>query len=344
MKYRNRIFAITFLGAALALVQGCNSSEDETSTVGNWTRTTPFKGRPRSGAIAFTIGDKAFVGLGYDGDEYLPDFYVYDVNSGYWESQQSFPGILRERAVAFSINGKGYVGLGYNRDLDEEELADFWEYDPAAQEGAQWKQVASFEGTARYNAIGFALGARGYVGTGYDGDNYNSDFWSYDPVSNDWEEIKSYPGEKIEGGLAFVIGSKAYICTGRNNGLHTNDFWEFDPETINWTKRTPDDEEAYYDDFKLAVQRHDAVALTINNKAYLTGGIAASGAVVRTVYEFDPSSLAWDERTSFEGSARSMAVAFVIGNDAFVGTGQNGTSRFDDLWQFKPDELYDEND
>ncbi|WP_276369419.1 galactose oxidase [Chryseolinea sp. H1M3-3] len=322
-------------------VSSCSDDNEDEPTLGNWTKTTPFKGRPRSGASVFTIGTNAFVGLGYDGDDYLSDFYVMDVTSGFWEARESFPGQPRERAIAFSINGKGYVGLGYNRDADKEELGDFWEYDPEAN---TWTQVADFGGTARYNAIGFAMGSKGYVGTGYDGDAYNSDFWEYDPAANSWNEIKSYPGEKIEGGLAMVVNGKAYVCAGRNNGLFNTDFWEFDPSgsDITWTKRSPDDDESYYDDFKEAVRRYDAVTFTIGDKAYIIGGVASSGATDGSVYEFDATTSIWDERTTFEGSARSLAVGYVLDGRAFLGTGQNASSRYDDIWEFKPQEEYDE--
>jgi N-acetylneuraminic acid mutarotase len=322
------------------LISCSNTSSESTTTLGNWSKTTPFKGRPRSGAIAFTIGSTAFVGLGYDGDQYITDFYAYDLHGGFWQTKKPFPGSPRERAIAFSANGKGYVGLGYNRELDKEELGDVWEYDPSAD---SWTRVADFGGTARYNAVGFAIGSKAYVGTGYDGDTYNSDFWEYDIANNTWKEIQSYPGEKIEGGLAFVIGPKAYVCTGRNNGLHNTDFWEFDPSEYIWTKRTPSTDASDYADFKLAVSRHDAVAVTTGSLGYIIGGISSTGATDKTVYEFDPSTYLWDNRTSFEGAARSLAVAFALEERLFVGTGQNGSSRFDDIWEFKPTQAYDEN-
>jgi N-acetylneuraminic acid mutarotase len=322
---------------------GCSSSDDSTDVLGNWTKVTPFKGRPRGAAISFTIGNKVYVGLGYDGDEYLSDFYVFDIDKGYWESKKAFPGTLRERAVAFSVDGKGYVGLGYNRDLKTEELKDFWQYDPATD---TWKEIISFGGTARYNAIGFSIGSKGYVGTGFDGNEYNGDFWQFDPVDSAWTEVNSYPGEKIEAGLAFVVDNKAYICTGRNNLQYNNDFWEFDPtgSEIVWTKRSPDDSESDYDEFKLAVRRHDAVAFTMDNKAYIVGGISSSGAADKTVYEFNATTLNWAKKTSYEGAARSKAVAYVLNGRAFVGTGQNAGSYFDDVWEFKPNEEEDEND
>src|SRR5688500_4528150 len=85
------------------LIISCSDDTDPEATLGNWTKTTPFKGRPRSGAISFTIGSQAFVGLGYDGDDYISDFYMLDINSGFWQAKEKFPGIVRERAVAFSI-------------------------------------------------------------------------------------------------------------------------------------------------------------------------------------------------------------------------------------------------
>lgn len=319
----------------------CSDDDGDDTTLGNWTKTSPFKGRPRSGAIVFTIGSKAFVGLGYDGDDYLSDFYVMDVNGGFWEAKTNFPGLARERAVAFSLNGKGYVGLGYNRDEDVEELGDFWEYNP---ETNAWTQLNNFGGTARYSTIGFSIGSKGYVGTGYDGDGYNSDFWEYDPAIDSWREIQSYPGEKIEGGVAMLINGKAYICGGRNNGLFNTDFWELDPsgESIVWTNRAPDDEASYYDEFIDAVSRYDAVTITVEDKSYIVGGVASTGATSGTVYEFNATTGIWDDRTTFEGSARSLAVAYVLEGRAFVGTGQNGSSRYDDIWEFKPAELYDE--
>ncbi|HEY3403285.1 MAG TPA: kelch repeat-containing protein [Ohtaekwangia sp.] len=342
MKKKGKIIVMSMLALFISIFS-CTTETDEESTVGNWSKTTPLKGRQRSGAVSFTIGDKAYVGLGYDGDDYLSDFYVYDVNLGFWESLGDFPGEMREQAVAFSINGKGYMGLGLNKDLDKEELKDFWEYDP---ETDQWTPVADFEGTARYRAIGFSIGDVGYVGTGYDGDNHNSDFWKYNPEEDSWDEIVGYPGDKIESGFGFVIDGKAYIGGGISNDSYSIDFWEFTPaadgSSVSWTRRTPSDDESYYDEFRLAVYRYDAVAITAGTKAYVVGGVSSSGAVTKDVYEFDATTFSWDQLTSYEGSARSLAVGFVLNDRIFVGTGQNGSSKYDNFWEFKPNEEYDE--
>jgi N-acetylneuraminic acid mutarotase len=346
MKHLQRI-ARLFVLAGIMVMAACSSSDDDDTTFGDWIKSTPFKGVKRSGAFSFTIGTTAYVGLGYDGKDYLSDVYKFDATKGYWEVVTAFPGALRERCVSFSINGIGYVGLGYNRDDAEDGWDDFWQYDPAAD---QWTQLASFGGGVRYNAVSFAIGSKGYVGTGSDGHNTFSDFWEFTPGATpeegEWNEVVSYPGEKMEAGLAFVLNNKAYIGTGRDNGIFSSGFWEFAPGTDGgiptWTKRTPATDESDYDEFQSAMSRYDAVALTLGNKAYLVGGVASSGATDKSVYEFDATTFNWDNLTSLEGSARSLAVGYVLDGRLFVGTGLNGSSRFDDVWEFFPQKEYDE--
>ena len=316
----------------------CSDDEDDDDD-GNWIETLPFRGRPRGGAIAFVANDKAYVGLGYDGDDYLPDFYEFDLENGLWQQKDSFPGTLRERAVAFSINGIGYVGVGYNRDLDIEELRDFWKYDPGKD---QWTQLKDFAGTRRYNAVAFAINGRGYLGTGFDGDNFNNDLWQYNPGSDSWTEIRSLPGPKREEAVAFIVNDLVYIGGGRNNGLYESDLWEFNPGDNTWTDRSLDDEDDYYDEFLLAVNRHDAIAFGLNGRGYIVGG--SNGTIQSSVWEFNPGNDVWEDKTDFEGSSRIVAVHYVLQGRVFITTGQNGTRRFDDTYEFRPDQVYDEDD
>jgi N-acetylneuraminic acid mutarotase len=330
------LFSVIILSA-----MSCHNDPTDTTEIGNWIRTTPFKGSRRSGAVVFTIGNKAYIGLGFNGDSYFTDLYEYDLDLGFWKTKASFTGIPRERAVAFSINGKAYIGLGYNRDEEIQELGDFWEYDPIAD---TWTQLHNFGGSARYNAVGFAANGKGYVGTGNDGSNYDGDFWEYDPAADAWQEIASYPGQKREEATAFILNDKAYICAGRNNGITDNDFYEFDPATKTWTNLTPTSDVDWYGSFTTAVHRYGAVSFTLNGMAYLCTGINSSGVADNTGWQYDPTTQEWTAITAFEGSSRTDAVSYILGGRAFVGTGQSGSSRFDDIWEFRPDEEYDAND
>jgi N-acetylneuraminic acid mutarotase len=106
--------------------------------------------------------------------------------------------ILKAPAVAmpwvFSIGHKGYVGTGRSYDGGYNYYKDFWEYDPVVN---KWTQRADFGGTVRSEAVGFGIGHKGYLGTGYYSDqvshSYN-DFWEYDPIENSWTQKSNFGG------------------------------------------------------------------------------------------------------------------------------------------------------
>ncbi|PIB33962.1 galactose oxidase [Reichenbachiella sp. 5M10] len=318
----------------LGLLVSCVTEDDSTIEDGNWVRKSSFEGVGRSGAVSFVIGGKAYVGLGFDGDDYLTDFWSYDADQNFWKQVSDFPGIGRSGAVAFAIGEKGYVATGYNGEELEEELGDFWEYNSTTD---TWTQLEDFGGSARYKAVAFALDGVGYVGTGYDG-NYLKDFWQYNPATAEWTQVVSLQGEKRRGAVSFVADDYAYILTGTNNGLYESDFWEFGSSDDSWTQLEDVDE----DEDNEEVLRTDAVAFELDGKGYITVG--SFGANQNTTWEYTPGSGVWLEKTAFEGTGRSGAVGFTINGRSFVALGQSGSERFDDIWEFLPNETYDEDD
>ncbi len=340
--------------ALLLLVPSCKPSTTAPA-VGNWVRQGDFLGVPRSGAFSFVIDDIAYVGGGYYGGvvgnstlTYVTDVYAFNVQTGNWKKLKPFPGTPRERSVSFSVNGKGYVGTGYNRDLDPSLsiMADFWQYDPAADE---WTQVADFPGGARYNAVGFSDGTYGYAGTGFDGTFYN-DFYRYDATNNTWTPIQ-ISGQKRQQATTFEIDGKIYLLSGFNNNAPVLDFVRFDPlqpDNAQWQTITPLVTDAQYANFKIAVSRGDAVAFSLDGKGYIATG--TSGGARSDVYQFDPTGTGtWTQMTAFERSPRSQAISFVVAGRIFVGLGTvaaGGTSgsRFDNMEEFKPYDPYNAND
>lgn len=194
---------------------------------GNWVaRTTdPYWSGPISGAVAFVLGDKAYIGSGKS-SVYKKEWYVYipandrDGNSTEnptfpWKPM-TIPGGLsapaRIGAIAFAMNGRGYFGLGV--DEDGNFLKDFWEFRPNESDGTDgtWTKKADFIGAPRKNAVAFAIGDQGYVGTGDNipvsenmeapggissGEIFN-DFYRYDPFNNKWHVQQPYTANKTE--------------------------------------------------------------------------------------------------------------------------------------------------
>lgn len=146
--------------------------------------------------------------------------------------------------------------------------------------------------------------------------------------------------------MGFVIDGKGYICTGINNGSYEKDLYIYDPDNDIWTakrKIAPVSDEGYDDEYTII--RSNAIAFVLGGKAYITTGTI--GTLRTDVWEYDPSADLWKQKTAFEGSARTDAVAFSTegnGGRAFVVTGKSASFQYDDIWEFKPNDTYSKDD
>lgn len=300
-------------------------------TTNNWIQKSNLDSIPsignceRSCAIGFSIGNKAYVGLGY-GDNYTKkaDFWEYDQTLNTWSKKADFPGGVRSNAIGLNIGNKGYVGLGKDENIVKK---DFWEYNPTTNE---WTQKADFYGTAREGAIAFGIASKGYVGTGVDGNgNVTKDFWEYDPSINVWSQKADYSGMYRSYAVGFSIGNKGYIGTGLDiNGQTKNDFWEYNPAQNIWTQKK------YFGEFQSGICK--AVGFCIGNKGYIGVGNFNNSKVF---WEYDTTANKWTRKMDFAGIQRENAVGFSIGNKGYIATGSanNGTGlKFNDLWEYTP--------
>ncbi|RUT78658.1 Kelch repeat-containing protein [Ancylomarina longa] len=328
-----------FLLGIIAIFSILTSCSSGSSLDGNWIKRSSYAGRVRSNAVCFVIGDYAYVGTGYDGDDRLVDFRKYNAELDRWSDSNgadavpAFPGLARQSAVGFAAGGKGFVGTGFDGDITR--LSDFWEFDPDSK---TWTQIADLPGGARQEAVAFGIGNFGYVGTGYgflDGDDKNElkDFWKLDATTGVWSSI-GFSGEKVRGASAFVIDNKAYVCLGRSNGIAVNDNWEFNPDSDTWTKKTDLDDDNIDKDGNIL--RYNAATFVIGGKGYVASG--SNGFLKRDVWEYDPSKDDWVERTSLEAevASREYAVGFSLNNRGFIATGSSSGLRLDDVWEFNP--------
>ncbi|WP_445958055.1 Kelch repeat-containing protein [Yeosuana sp.] len=314
----------------ISITISCSPSDDS-YVRGNWVQRSIFDGTPRSNAVGFVLDNMGYAGTGYDGDDYLNDFWQYNMDGDYWVQKASFPGVARTSASGFSLNGKGYIGIGYD---GLNELSDFWQYAPDTN---SWIQKADFGGGVRMGAVEFGANNIGYIGTGYDGSKEKKDFWKYDPNTDTWTEIYGFGGNKRRDATTFVINDKVYLGTGLSNGSYVTDFWEFDPATEVWTSKLDLDDDSSY-----SIVRSNAVGFTIDGLGYIATGY--NGGAVATLWEYDPSTDLWENITSLEGSVRQDAVSFSTGYKGFVLFGRSGSYYLDDIYELFPQQEYDSTD
>jgi N-acetylneuraminic acid mutarotase len=229
-------------------------------------------------------------------------------------------------AVGFSIGTMGYIGTGDGGGGNNYKT-DIWQYN-STNNG--WNQEANnFPGTyARSEAVGFSIGAKGYIGTGEDNQgNYFNDLWEFDPSTDVWTYINTFSPILRIGAVGFSIGAKGYIGTGYGgagyNGGYKTDIWQYDPSTNLWVQKA---------DFP-GDPRSEAVGFSIGTKGYI--GTGYNGSYYKDFWEYDASTNQWTRKTDFPGDARSEAVGFSIGAKGYIGTGYNG-SFYSDFYEYNP--------
>lgn len=330
---RKGMFFLLFAVVSLTIL-GC-SEDDEDEDLGNWITSSTFDGIARSRATSFVIGNKGYVGCGYDGDDYLNDFWEFDINAGYWVQKADFPGVERSLATGFSIGNYGFIGTGYDGTT---ELKDFYKYDSTTD---TWTPIADFgQNKFRRSAIGFSSDTHGYVGCGYDGINDKKDFWRYNPTDDTWTELFGFGGNKRRDAASFRINDKIYFGTGTSNGVNLSDFWSFDLNTESWTKLSDiydTDDNSYDDDY--TIMRANAVGFTLGNFGYICTGNGNA-----TTWEYNPLTDRWTQKTTFEASNRADGNAISNGQRAFVVLGRSGNLYLDDMYEFKPFDEQVDND
>jgi N-acetylneuraminic acid mutarotase len=228
-------------------------------------------GLNRGGAIAFSINDKGYVGLGQGNTApYYNDLWEFNPETNSWTQKASFIGSPRRQAVAFSIDTLAYVGTGQSANGYEN---DFYSYNG---ESNTWTQLNDFGGTARKGAVAFKMGAQAYVGTGDDG-VYTNDFWQYEFSTDTWTEKAQFPGTARTGACGWGIFPTAFIACGYDNTLnYKKDVWEYNYFADVWVQRS---------NF-IGSKRTNANAFVIDGIGYL--GLGYNGDYLDDFYAYTP--------------------------------------------------------
>lgn len=201
---------------------------------GIWKSLAPFPGGNLNGPISFSLGNKGYVGLGYNSSRgSIADFWEYDVLSNTWKKIESFPGEPRNLATVFTINEKAYVGAGNERGFINHK--DFYCFSPST---GRWSQISDFGGEALYGASAFTINNKAYVVGGVTGlDTRIKECWEYDSGFDKWERKKDFPGEPLLEAIAFSIKNKGYCGLGNiSNNEVSSDFYQYNPVKNCWKK------------------------------------------------------------------------------------------------------------
>ena len=192
----------------------------------------------------------------------------------------------------------------------------------------------------RQDAIAFAFGGKGYLGTGRLPTQTFNDFWAFDPDNFEWTKLSNnFGGSQRHSAIGFAFDDHAVFGTGLAVGSEwTADLWEFRPDNIQSIM-----------DLNFMGAREGAVAFSLMRGNGEWNGIVGSGKSGNP----DGSSIFYNDfwclkiengnyvctqiaELSIE-EAREGAVGFAIDSTAYVGTGKdvNGQRR-SDFWKLTP--------
>lgn len=186
-----------------------------------------------------------------------------------------------------------------------------------------WIDRSVFDGSARSGISGFTIGNIGYMGTGYDGDDYLSSFWSYDIDGDYWSQKADFPGSARNAAVGFEIDGTGYIGSGYDGLNELADFYAYDPGANSWTEIASFPSTA----------RRSAVAFGINGQGYFGTGYDGDNDR-KDFWKYDPSTDTWSELVGFGGDKRRSATTFNIGDNVYLGTGVSNGIYLDDFWVF----------
>ncbi|GLU54797.1 Kelch repeat-containing protein [Dyadobacter frigoris] len=254
----------------------------------------------KSGEVTLTIGNNTIELGGLVIKEYTSD--------GKWKQVADFPGTPKTGLTsAFVINGKAYVGLGGKATTEEYTdtyFYDFWEYDPSLD---KWTKKADFPGGNRNYFISFAIGNKGYLGLGSRddvvgslGDEFQKDFWEYDPAIDKWAKKKDFPGGRRTKAYCLSIGNHGYVGSGLNVAVEVqNDLWQYNPIDDSWKERAPF---PYKEAFAYGLSIETPLMMSTPSKGYLMSSeLADLWGIKYAFWQYDPLTDKWAQKSTFIG-------------------------------------------
>lgn len=214
-------------------------------------RLAPYAGKPSQGAVAVTVGDKIYAGLG----SFQLDWAMYDPATDKWTTKAPFSAGKTSfvRMGTFVIGKKVYFVGGW---IDQTATNSLWEYDTDTD---KWTKRKDLPGTARYNIAAFSVGGKGYALFGTIGWGGQADYptksamYEYDPTTDNWTTKADFPanprGNNINNtefnGMVMLINGRPFVGNG-SGGTIFSDWYEYIPTRDVWEKRANSFGGTYY--------------------------------------------------------------------------------------------------
>lgn len=269
----------------------------------------------RTAAVAFAIGDRAYVWGGRDEHGRLSNtLYCYDAKEDRWTSLGTTPLSPRVSATAAVVGSKAYIGLGFSQGIyrDSAYLRDWWSFDPATQ---TWDSLAPYPATNTVGGISYVEDNAVYYAYGFS-TGFGSTVYQYDTQTNHWSELVQQHTRMLS-----VMAPSGCSLKGRHfigSGYRTadQDSWY----EIHW-------QEPWSECAPIPGARSMAVSAAGTDCIYLAGGRAfhgemSGGKVYDDILRYDVKTNTWTLAGRLPTGAEHM-IGFTLGGKTYIGLGEN---------------------
>jgi N-acetylneuraminic acid mutarotase len=136
-------------------------------------------------------------------------------------------------------------------------------------------------------------------------------------LSAQWSlPVTKIPCGQTDGCINFVIGDTAYI----GGGTTSQSLYKYHASSNKWITTG---------DLGGNDKRPFGFSFAVNGKGYIMGGIDDE------LWMYDPATGQWTQKASFGGGTRNAGFCFVLGNNVYVGGGDDGNGGFwNDFWKY----------
>lgn len=196
---------------------------------------------------------------------------------------------------------------------------------------SQWTSKSPVIGDPKNHPVTFTIDSIGYAATGYNTKKQAlyQDVIKYNPRTDSWTALKDFPGGARGLGAGASYNGKGYLGFGVGTGGYFKDLWEYSPESDTWKQLAS---------LPGLARRHPCFSITENGKLYvgLGDGPDENGDFdpgFKDFWEYDIASNSWTQMPDLPAAGRHHPYHFAIGNDVYVGFGDNHAVIFKDFYK-----------
>ena len=336
---------VTCLAVCMIYV-ACNKNDDP-STNGNenngqWVQKANYPGAAVANALAFSINNKIYVGMGRNATGCKNDLWEYDPSNNRWTEKSDLPvtNISGYNAAYFTANNKAYIIINNDK---------MWEYNPSNN---NWAQKADCPIKIFYNSYSFGINGKGYVG-GAGGVNDNSSsqlLYEYNPITDTWKQCADFIGLNRNGITAVSNEQNAYIIGGNGpayaayeSKLSSDNFWTYSPNNDKWAQKA-DFPSGIGIVYGLSFCKETSIYAGLGIESRQGSGSASSSdsyTYINVIYKYDANNNSWVQSIKPPIPNRCQAIAIVCNGKLYIGLGAylyphpfSSTQYFLDFWEY----------